>query len=111
MNRISNAFLAGGSLCLAILLWGCGGSDSDKPAPKASGSSAAPPAPLIKKAEVADWCKEHGVPESICTRCNSELIAGFKKKSDWCAKHELPESQCLKCHPELEAKFKAMAPK
>ena len=68
-------------------------------------------APLVPKKEVADWCGEHGVPESICTRCNAPLIADFKKKGDWCGKHELPESQCLKCHPELDAKFKAMAPK
>ncbi|GJQ27788.1 MAG: hypothetical protein HBSAPP02_28200 [Phycisphaerae bacterium] len=67
--------------------------------------------PLIKKAEIADWCPEHGVPESICTRCNAELIEGFKKKGDWCAKHGLPESQCLECHPELKAKFEAMKPK
>ncbi len=98
---------------LLLLLCGCGGSDTDKaiPGQKTGGAVEAPQAPLIKKAEVADWCKEHGVPESICTRCNAELVADFKKKSDWCAKHELPESQCLKCHPELEAKFKAMAPK
>lgn len=70
-----------------------------------------PKEPLIKKAEVADWCPEHGVPESICTRCNASLIDGFKKKGDWCAKHGLPESQCLDCHPELKSKFEAMRPK
>lgn len=69
-----------------------------------------PKEPLIKKAEVKDWCPEHGVPESICTRCNSELIDGFKKKGDWCAKHGLPDSQCFDCHPELKAKFEAMKP-
>jgi hypothetical protein len=103
MNRILIA-------SLALFVFGCGGSDADKTAPGQKPVEA-PQAPLIKKAEVADWCGEHGVPESICTRCNAPLIADFKKKNDWCAKHELPESQCLKCHPELEAKFKAMAPK
>lgn len=67
--------------------------------------------PLVQKAEVADWCPEHGVPESICTRCNTSLIAQYQAKHDWCKEHTLPESQCVKCHPELEAKFKAMAPK
>jgi hypothetical protein len=67
--------------------------------------------PLIKKTNIKDWCPEHGVPESICTRCNSALIADFKQKEDWCAKHDLPDSQCLECHPELKAKFEAMEPR
>jgi len=66
---------------------------------------------LIKKANVKDWCPEHGVPESICTRCNAALIADFKQKGDWCAKHDLPDSQCFECHPELKAKFEAMGPR
>lgn len=51
------------------------------------------------------WCAEHGVPEEICTRCDSSLIAGFKEKGDWCDEHDCPDSQCFVCHPELEAKF------
>jgi len=70
-----------------------------------------PKEPLIKKTQVKDWCPEHGVPESICTRCNADLIADFKQKGDWCAKHDLPDSQCLECHPELKAKFEAMEPR
>ncbi|MCK6485480.1 MAG: hypothetical protein L6R00_15235 [Phycisphaerae bacterium] len=70
-----------------------------------------PQQPLVKKVEIADWCPEHRVPESICTRCNATLIEGFKTKGDWCAKHGLPESQCLDCHPGLKAKFDAMKPK
>ncbi|QOJ14136.1 MAG: hypothetical protein HRU75_05595 [Planctomycetia bacterium] len=58
-----------------------------------------------------DWCAEHGVPESICTRCNKKLIAEFKKKGDWCKEHDLPESQCILCNPELKEKFEAMKPK
>lgn len=102
-------FVAIAALLSLTALAGCGGS-SDKPAPSTS-KPAAPKAPLIQKAAVADWCKEHGVPESICTRCNASLIADFKAKNDWCAEHSLPESQCIACHPDLEAKFKAMAPK
>ena len=49
-----------------------------------------------------DWCSAHEVPESLCTRCNSSLIAGFKATGDWCEEHGLPESQCLKCNPDLK---------
>jgi hypothetical protein len=49
-----------------------------------------------------DWCGEHGVPESLDTRCNPKLIPAFKATKDWCAEHGLPESQCLKCNPNLK---------
>jgi len=49
-----------------------------------------------------DWCGEHGVPESMCTRCNATLIAAFKATGDWCPEHGLPESQCLACNPDLK---------
>lgn len=49
-----------------------------------------------------DWCGEHGVPESLCTRCNASLIPAFKATGDWCEEHGLPESQCLRCNPELQ---------
>ena len=39
------------------------------------------------------WCSGHGVPESVCTRCNESLIEKFKAGRDWCAEHGLPESQ------------------
>lgn len=50
----------------------------------------------------ADWCAQHGVPESACTRCDPSLIAAFKATNDWCAEHGVPESQCLRCNPELK---------
>lgn len=46
-------------------------------------------------------CEEHGVPESLCFRCNPSLAAAFKAKGDWCAEHGLPESQCNICNPGL----------
>lgn len=49
-----------------------------------------------------DWCGEHQVPESQCTRCNPKLIAAFKATNDWCAEHGLPESQCLLCNLDLK---------
>ena len=49
-----------------------------------------------------DWCGEHQVAESLCTRCNPSLIAAFKATGDWCQGHGLPESQCLRCNPGLK---------
>ena len=54
-----------------------------------------------------EWCDEHGVWESICTRCNGKLTAKFKKKGDWCEEHERPKSQCFKCNPKLQEKYAA----
>ena len=47
----------------------------------------------------ADWCAEHAVPESQCTRCDPSLAAAFKATGDWCDEHGLPESQCVTCDP------------
>ncbi len=96
-------------LIVAALCVACG----DKtPAPAHSTSETPKPAavPLVQKTLIADWCPEHGVPESVCTRCNDELVAGFQAKGDWCKAHSLPETQCVTCHPELKAKFEALAP-
>jgi len=49
-----------------------------------------------------DWCEEHQVPESQCTRCDPSLVAAFKATGDWCEEHGVPESQCLKCNPDLK---------
>lgn len=48
-----------------------------------------------------DWCAEHGVPESQCTKCNPDLVPAFKATGDWCVEHGVPESHCTKCNPEL----------
>lgn len=97
-------------LCIAACVaFGC---DDTKPAPKEeTPKTESPKVPLVEKQAVADWCKEHAVPESICTRCNASLIPAFQAKGDWCKEHVVPESQCIQCHPELEARFKAMQPK
>lgn len=90
--------------------WGCKdeGQPKSPPADRASEPAAATPAqPIVPQVQMIDWCREHGVPESICTRCNESLIAQYKEKGDWCNEHGLPESQCFVCHPELEAQFAA----
>jgi hypothetical protein len=85
----------------------------DKPAenaaPAAKAESAKTPAtqPIVPVAQVIDWCKEHGVPESICVQCNESLAAAYKAKGDWCKEHNRPESQCFECHPELRQQFAA----
>ncbi len=93
-----------GTIAVAALLalgLACGGSARDP----ADGGVAAPPvehAPAgAEPGTHADWCGEHQVPESQCTRCNPSLIAAFKATGDWCREHGLPESQCTVCNPEL----------
>ncbi len=61
-----------------------------------------------------DWCPEHRVPESQCTKCHPELIADFKAKGDWCGGHDVPESHCYQCNSglkfEQEAEYKKQQP-
>ena len=54
------------------------------------------------------WCGGHGVPESVCTRCDTSLIPEFKAANDWCAGHDLPETQCILCNPEVQARWQAI---
>ena len=56
----------------------------------------------VKPGSHDDWCAEHAVPESLCTRCNTKLIPAFKATNDWCGEHGLPESQCTICNPDLK---------
>jgi len=58
--------------------------------------------PDAKPGSHEDWCGEHEVPESLCTRCNPSLVPAFKATGDWCEEHGLPESQCLACNPDLK---------
>jgi hypothetical protein len=49
-----------------------------------------------------DWCDEHQVPESQCTRCDPSLIPAFQAANDWDPEHGLPMSQCTIHHPDLK---------
>ena len=75
------------------------------PAPTATnagaGEAARHAAAQVEPGSHDDWCEEHGVPESQCTRCNPSLIAAFKATGDWCEEHGVPESQCRQCNPDL----------
>ena len=55
--------------------------------------------PAAAPAEDA-MCREHGVLEAVCTKCNPALVTVFKAKNDWCEEHGFPESFCPICHPE-----------
>ena len=97
---------------LAALGLGCG------PEPSKSSESAAPGKPVavqhpvgeavphldanVRPGSYEDWCVEHEVPETLCTRCNPELAAAFKATGDWCQAHGVPESQCRQCNPSLK---------
>lgn len=47
------------------------------------------------------WCREHDVPERLCTLCHPELAGELA----WCREHDLPEDLCTLCHPELAERF------
>ncbi len=49
-------------------------------------------------------CSEHGIPESVDTKCHPKLIPAFQSKGDWCAEHGFPESYCPICHPDKAMK-------
>lgn len=91
---------------LILTLGGCSKNETASPDPKAvktaPAAEAAHAATGVVPGSHEDWCGEHGVPESQCTRCDPSLIAAFKATGDWCAEHGLPESQCLKCNPDLK---------
>ena len=72
--------------------------EEDGGATRASGEHA--PASAVPGSH-EDWCAEHEVRESLCTRCDPSLVPAFQATGDWCAEHGLPESQCLACNPEL----------
>ncbi len=99
-------------VCLFLALVACGGGTADQPA-RAPAASPSPPAAASTTASGhapsgyvpgshQDWCVEHGVPESQCTRCNPSLVPAFQATGDWCPEHGLPESQCLLCDPDLK---------
>jgi hypothetical protein len=89
--RILSALLIGLALCLP--------SCSDEPA-GGEGAAAGGHAPAgVVPGSHDDWCAEHEVLESRCTRCDASLVAAFKATGDWCDEHALPESQCVACDP------------
>ncbi|GMV97937.1 MAG: hypothetical protein AMXMBFR83_22900 [Phycisphaerae bacterium] len=119
--RCDHSWLTGIALS-ALLAAGC--RDGDKPAahgeddghghatrPADDASAALGPETSGVKVDMSKgWCAGHGVPESVCTRCDETLIPAFKAADDWCAGHNLPESQCVKCNPQVKARWAALKP-
>lgn len=93
--------------CIGIFSVSCVGCGQQSDTAQTAGSTAANENETAGHDHSGWWCPEHGIPEDVCTRCNSILIAGFKEKGDWCETHDRPDSTCFQCHPELEAKFAA----
>ena len=99
-------------ILVALALLACGGQAQPEPVATATNQGTAqgaePPdsgshgAALAIPGSYEDWCGEHAVPESQCTRCNPSLVAAFQATGDWCAEHGLPESHCLRCNPDLK---------
>ena len=81
----------------SFVIAGC--SEESPPEAPSSASQHAPASAVPGSHE--DWCAEHEVPESMCTRCNPSLIPAFQATGDWCPEHGLPESQCRACNPDL----------
>ena len=104
-NALQLAMVAG----LVLIAAGCGGQGGTSQSSGTTTTQAATP-PTGEGHAVAgvvpgsyeDWCEEHGVPESQCTRCDPSLIPAFQAASDWCADHGLPMSQCTIHDPNLK---------
>ncbi len=101
MKYIATSFL----LMAVLLVIGCGSqqADADSSEQLAQSETETPGYTPVADGDDAelDWCTEHSVPESQCTRCNSSLIADFKETGDWCAGHDIPESHCRLCNPGI----------
>lgn len=98
-------FVCALSICVSLFASAGCSKESPKSEPASAGSAnqaAGHAAKDVKPGSHEDWCGEHAVPESQCTRCNPSLTAAFKATGDWCAEHGLPESQCTKCNPEIK---------
>jgi hypothetical protein len=105
MQKVISAF--GKILLFTVVLSGGLVFGAEGDAPKSEKKIEVP----AMKVEKGDWCVEHGVPESVCSRCSKEAATEAKKKEDWCKKHGRAESQCFVCHPELKDKWAALKPK
>lgn len=97
---------------LLVMAAGCGtkGTSSEHAQTGAADTAAVTPPPQGEGHAVADvvpgsyedWCDEHQVPETQCTRCDPSLIPAFQTANDWCPEHGLPMSQCTIHNPNLK---------
>ena len=85
---------------MSAMALGCSSSGNDVQGAPGATTSSAHAAASVKPGSHEDWCGEHEIPESQCTKCNKDLIPAFKATGDWCTEHGLPESQCTICDPK-----------
>jgi hypothetical protein len=94
----------------ALLLSGCGSRGDEAPR-SSTAEREAPASPPAGEGHAAagvvpgsyeDWCEEHEVAETQCTRCDPSLIPAFQASGDWDAEHGLPLSQCRIHDPDLK---------
>jgi hypothetical protein len=92
-----------------LLVAGCGGKGTQsRTAETETAKPAAPPSgeghaeARVVAGSYADWCDEHGVPETQCTRCDPSLVPAFQAAGDWDGEHGLPMSQCKIHNPNLK---------
>ncbi|MAG30400.1 MAG: efflux transporter periplasmic adaptor subunit [Deltaproteobacteria bacterium] len=78
---------------IVLLVTAC----EEQETPEAETAEAAQRAPAA--ADPSDWCAGHGLPESMCTKCNPSLLDHYQSSGDWCAEHGYPESACPLCNP------------
>lgn len=93
-------------LAVLFVASGCGGKattqgETAKPATPPTGEGHAVVAEVVPGSH-EDWCDEHGVPETQCTRCDPSLIPAFQAANDWDAEHGLPMSHCTIHNPNLK---------
>ncbi|MFN7970953.1 MAG: hypothetical protein U0166_01145 [Acidobacteriota bacterium] len=97
-------------LLVSMIVSGCSGSSPKEASPGGdkAGAGGKPKAKAEAEAKnvvpgsYEDWCEEHQVPETQCTRCNASLIPAFKATGDWCETHQLPKSHDLADNPDLK---------
>jgi len=99
------------AMMAVLLIAGCGGNTQSQsagtgtaetqPATPPTGEGHAVTANIVP-GSYEDWCEEHQVPETQCTRCDPSLIPAFQAANDWDAEHGLPMSQCTIHNPNLK---------
>lgn len=97
ISKLANAMLFAGFIA-ALGLCGC----SDSPD---AGESSASESVSTAGDHSGWWCKEHGIPEEVCSMCSASAAADFKAKGDWCDEHNRARSQCFKCDPTQAEKY------